>query len=449
MANLLYDLLCLPIGLGTWALARHLKFDIRTQWLLLAALALYYFNLYGSPPDLFTLDYPFHSTYIKFLAEDYWAHTWEVVGNSQAKLPSFAFYQLPFYYILAAPLYQWGAYLGMPDPMMMVQHLGMVFYLGFVFYGILTIQHIIAPTSRAYFPTLLLFLFWPIGAALGSSVHPEIASYCFEMGVIYNLLLWLSRHREGPLANAFILSGLALLFKNTGFLFLIMTGLCYAYGLWRNWRHVYSPRLIAAIAFALGCYFFSVFHYPMRSLIDADDRGDYGLLQYLHLFVYFNPIAFALDNLDGTFDVGNVFWHFFLGTLVLGTPAPLAWKSYWVPVLIRIVYMLLLAFVAIGFGVKKFPKRENQYLFYFFLLLSGVLMAATVYVRFYRPVDTQLSSARYVFPILMVLISAYATVLENYAQTGREGMVRIGTGIAMAIASLTVVLIVAQQVWFQ
>ncbi len=445
----IFYLLWLPVAAACYFIAKKLQFDKKTIALLLAALALYYFHFYSTQVSDFTIDWGYHTAYIRYLAEDFWAHSSLVVTHANASLPEI-FYQLPTYYILATPLYQWGDALGLHAPFEMVRHLSMLFYCGFLFFGILTLRIMVHPVGLPYYAALALLLFWPLGVTMAGRVHPDILAYFMQMGIVYHLVCWIRIRQSASLAKAFMFSGLGMLVKMPSMLYFLVALVCLAVALYQQRRHLkqfLTPPLVLAILFAVLCRYFAVTHFFALDDIALAHHVPPAWDQLLRIYTYFNPLVFVWDTMINPYmyETYPPFWPYFLRTLVVGDVITL--RALVLLFVIGVLLLAMLVYVAIGFARRGEVTREERHFSWFFTLLSCILIGALGMVRYSRIEEIQFGNARYIFPLYVILILAYGKAMEWHERAGRGLTVRIGNGIALGMVLLSVGLFLMQHIF--
>jgi hypothetical protein len=445
MSDWPYYFLCLPITAMVYRLAKTCQYESRTIAFLLGAMLLYYFCIYSGSVQDFTLDYPFHLNYVQYIAADFFNHSLELLLTPYDRVDGPAFYQLAPYYIVAAPFYMLGEYIGMDEPVHMARHLSLMLYMGFIFFAIQILRTVLIERDMAYYASLAMLLLWPVGVTMAGVVHPDVIAYCFQIGAVYHLIYWLNARQARSISNAFFLAAIGLQIKNTSFLYLLMAALCFALAIYENRANLsqlFTRRLILSLIL-VGC---SVAAYEWRmdmaAMAVVTKRPDFW--ETIEMFGYFNPFTFVWDTMLNPRDeeVGH-FWHFFLRTLLIGPT--MGWKVLALLFAMGVLFLAQLIYILVGLIWRRnhLTCQEKRQACFFFIL-GSILVGAAMVVRYNRPEVVDQSNARYIYPIIIILIVAYGKVMAWYANAGREVAARIGNGLVVGMSLVTLALFLTQ-----
>lgn len=453
MDNWLYYALCPLVMALAWALAARLAFDRKTILLLMGSIALSYVNLYQREWVVFAPDWGFHEYYVRYIGDDFWRKSLEILGHGYLERER-AFYQLPTFYIIASIFYGAGVATHAVDPVFCVFHFVMLCHIGFLLYAIRLLRLCLLPTSTAYHAALLALLYWPVSITMGARVHPDVAAYVAQMACLYYLFAWQSdmhTNPEKPLAAAILATGVAMLFKISGALYLAIVGSCLLVAIYQHRRalgKLVNYRLIGALLFAVACRVYSIYHYqPIRDVHESLDESSIGYRGHTYMFLHFNPLDFVWNTMVNPYyeESQNSFWHFFLRSLVVGDS--MQWKFLVGLFAIGVVFLAMGAYTVLGIvALYRNAPRELRQRLWLMMWVTAVLLGASMAVRWLVLATVFASSARYVFPVLSMLILAFGMAVSYQQKAGRMWLVSVGSGLALGMAALSVALVLSQMV---
>lgn len=438
---MLYYSLWLPIVLSAAFALRGLRFDRVSILVILGGIALYYFHFYHTHWGNFAIDHGPHTAYVEFIAQH----------GGLLPLPGTgaAFRHGPLYYVVASWLYRAAQAMGEPLPMMAVRHLSMALYITFIAFGALTLRRFAPERSDAFRAALGLLVFWPVGVTFGGRVTCDLLMYAAEMAVMYCLVRWVQGRHMAWIGGAFAASGFVLLAKNTGVLFLGLTALCLAFAAWQqrsNPRLLKSWPLWVALVFALECLYWSVSREwlfrqaPPATLLMAAPES---LGERLRTFLWFDPVLFFDESIYNIRQAptNTLFWHGFLRSMLLGQF--FEWKALSVVFALGVAWMCILAFIPFGLALTRHGGVSERQGAKLLALIGAVMLGSLMAVRFLLRAPDY-AEARYIYPIIAIILAFYALAMEWHDRAGNRIAVRIGRGMALAVGLLSVALFASQ-----
>ncbi len=426
---MLYYTLWLPILLAVLFTAHKLKFERRTLLLIVSGLVLYYFNFYQSSWLNFATDVGHHAEYIQFIAAS---------GGLPDiyNLTTGAGYHPPTYYLFGAGLYKAAQAVDPGDPLLTVRHLSMALYMVFIVFSTLLLRRVLPQRGVPYYAALALVVFWPVGVVIGARINGDLLLYAGQAGVMYFLLVWMLDKTPAALANAFLCAGIALLGKNSGALFLGASLAFLLVGALQHWRAIITPRMVGSVAFALGCYYLTRLRYDPRSLM-VSQGTPINFDQFVHIFLMFDPYLFLDETIINQHQGESQirFWHWFLRSMVLGDF--IDWRPLAVVFAIGTVWLAMLAYLLVGVRewFRALPREKITYAF--LMGFAALMVGAMIAMRFIRPDYPNVSDARYVYPLVVLVAACFGLTMRWHEQRKHEILFRAGNGLALGFALLT------------
>lgn len=339
--------------------------------------------------------------------------------------------------------------MGVVDPMLVVRHLSMAFYLVFVAFSALTLRYLLPPGAPPYKAALALFAFWPIGVTMGARITCDIMLYAGEMGVFYYLVRWLREENPSLLAPVFFCAGISVLAKNSGIFFLAFSflSLLHAAYLYRkNLQQLLTLRLFFSVFFALAAAYWTFSRASMFAYMPYADHRAYTWLDYLRIYGLFDPYEFldaSIINLQ-TREGQPLFWNWFMRSLLLGHF--IEWKALSIVFAIGCAWLAMLLYLLVGVAVNLKMLLKKRPKVYLFLMFSGAVLIASLIAARIRVPNPAYADARYIYPILPIILIFYGKIMQKWEDCGKEAGWRVGNGLALSMVLLSMALFAAQHV---
>jgi hypothetical protein len=127
----------------------------------------------------------------------------------------------PLYPLLGAAAIQVARWTGLASPPCSLQALSLFFSLGFVLFGVRTLQCFTADRVAQRLGAALL-AFWPTSVTQSIRVHDDVPLACFGAGVLFFLVRWQKNDRAADLGWAILLTGLAVFTKANAYAWVLL-----------------------------------------------------------------------------------------------------------------------------------------------------------------------------------------------------------------------------------
>lgn len=414
--------------------------DKKSLLIFACGLALYLSYFLHSSAYIFLHDAATHAEYIKYIAENYAIPAPDYTGA--ARHP-------PLFYVVSALFYNLGEWLGAAEPIEYSRFTAVFCYLTFIAYAALTIRAVFPEKSQEYYISLALLVFWPVGVTKIGIIHCDVMTYAAGMATIYYLVRWLQISSLNMLSNAFIAAGFAVLAKNSGAMMIIISGFFLLAAMWKHrqkFSRFFSVRMIASILFALACAY-ATFQRPVGYDLAGGIAAGYGryvLVEYVHMFLYFDPLYFVSSTMINPHNGEQItaFWPYYLRSILLGDY--IFWKALAIVWVFGIVWLSLMAYILFGLWKARVIFLNQSAALYFLLAMAALYTGLLLYMFAIVTQPNQIADARYVYPIVCVIVIFYGKVMQWHREAGRAILYKIGNGLALGFVFLTLALFIAQ-----
>lgn len=430
-----YLLPALGVAALTFALLRYRRFDRVSILIILAGLCGYYLHFYETGWTEFSLDPEAHAYYVKTLANDHRIPTSEETSAS---------HHPPTYYLMAAGAYRVALHYHAAEPLDDARHVSMICFVLFIVMGASLLRLLLPPCGLAYYISLLMLVFWPVGMTMGSRLSCDILLYAGEAGVFYALARWYVTRQADDLSDAFIWCGVSVLGKNSGIFMLGVTALVLAKALFdrrAEWRVILTRRMVLSVLFAGGCTALTVWHGWIGTHMRVS-QGNHWLALW-HVLWSFNPTLLLLDTDMGL--SGHLFWNRVLHSLILGDFLP--WGSGDIEIALNIIWAAILVYLLTGIGQFRRMAGALAPIVRVFALIMLMWVASMVAIRV-RSGNLAYADSRYIYPVVIVITLFHGLLMEQYRISGKPGLCRVGAGLGAAFALLAVLLLAARTASF-
>lgn len=418
-------------GMGVYS---RRYFDPATTGLLLIAITLCYFHFYHSTWVEFSVDAESHMDIVRFMLEHHRIPTHND-HLAAARHP-------PVFYIATAALLRAGQLAGLADPEQFARQLAMACYAVFLVMGTHLLRLLLAEARGAYFSSLLILLFWPVGVTMGGRISCDLLLFAAEAGAFYALVRWIKLPTPQHLVAPFLWGGVAVMGKNSGVLMIDLAALALFTTAYAN-RHQLSvlrrADLLWSIVFALLCYWLTFRHGSIVGHLDLYKGYHWDYLwdkvNHFNLFLLLFDTDLGLSQ--------DSFWNVWLHSLLLGS-STMRWNSPSLLLIAQVVWVVMLLYGFSGIlHVRKQLHPLERYtlsLFLFFILF----MIASEFYLLMRTTNANYMDARYAYPAMLAVPLLHGVAMKYHTLAGRHAMARLGIWLGVSLAAVTLALTGAQ-----
>jgi hypothetical protein len=347
----------------------------------------------------------------------------------------------PAYYLAAAAILNTARSLEMDNAEQMVRTISLALYMVFLLIGTQLLRAMLLHSPSAYYTSLVLLLFWPIGITMAGRITCDILLFTGQAGTLYALVKWLETKSPACLAAPFFWAGVAVMGKNSGVVMIGFAGaalLITAYGQRKNPALLIRKDIFLGIVFAAVNAAFSFWHGWIMHHIEA--FGYYW--DYLWKMAgSFNAFLFLYDaNLGLSQDS---FWNLWLHTLLLGSSA-MPWKYPDLVIALKVLFCAMLFYGSEGILRARKVLSEHEKSSLLLLATFVVFMLSSELYLLLRTANVNYADARYAYPAVMAITLMYGIAMKHHQLAGRLGTYRAGALIGGAFAGTTILIFVLQ-----
>lgn len=402
-----------------YAVCQHRKPIALACMFSLAAACFAWFAMHTHYWD-FAHDTGGHMDYIDYLLE-----------HRQLPEPSkgWVYYHPPLYYVIAASLKALSQMWGDQD-LNLLRAFSLLCYLGFLYFGVRTIELLSKPRSRLFYLGVMLLFFWPAGYMMSIRIDNSALYYTFSTAGFYYLLRWVQAPASlRPLLISILFLGLSFLVRSNAWILTIVMFIVVTYLLWRDkdrrkilkswWMAAALLSLLCAVAFNMGRNIEERMHANVeRPLIVGNTIyvehweiyvGNH-LRDYLGFDMDYFKYPFFTDKVS---DQRKNFWVVLLKSAVTGE------KYFDNQLLVRWLNILILPLICCVVLPMFFYRARDIRETFPYLLWVGGSVAATMYNRWSVPVWTS-GDFRYIMPMLPAFTGILVYQLQHVQVPGHK-----------------------------
>jgi len=420
---------------------RRLKFDAWLIAILTSGVALYVSYLTYTDLSERNYDGPEHLWYVNFVA----AHAQLPLPNSCTVCP-----HPPLYYVLSALGVRFIKATHLTTVESGLQCLSLVFFLGFVLFGVLTIRCITSnPTAQRLGAVLIVF--WPATVINSIRVHDDVLVATLVAGSLYFIVRWQKHDCAKNLYWAATLSGLGALTKPSTY---AMTLVLLAAVSWRYYKDKFALARAKQVGFSLLISVLPILvaastrtslhpSTPCQRVFgrvcDASREHFVGnrWVNYIYFDVHFFLEQPFLIN-DPYYKSRDYVLNNFLKTSLFNS-VPLGPEfsdrlSSTLAIVLSYLTLGFLLYAMIGLlGVKAQQLRRQWVILVASVLLLGQLVALRVWVPLSMHADF-----RYVFPLIIPAGVYFSWLVERYRRESRALFI-VGNVLCLSLVTTSVV----------
>ena len=356
----------------------------------------------------------------------------------------------PLYHVMAAFFWHIGEALDI-RPMQGVALLSLAFYGVYMYYAWRLIRENLA-RWEGQFLALAIVYFWPLGFHMARNISNDVPVMMAQTALFYYAYRW---WKDGALRDLLIAIGwtaLALHFKHTAVVSVVMLGAMLLVRLYQQKRVLLhsllarGPLLFTLLCIVVGglslarnmYYYHYVRDMPVASKLF---RFNYDKTQYLgntpSHYLSFDVQAYFTRPYYNVFSDKNgrqSFWNTMLKTSLFDE---FRWKPNVTPLLLSYVQLAMIAYLFYAsFSLPPEARRGWGILG----AVIGYYVVCLIGYRIFSPVASA-AEYRYIFAMTPIFALLYAKACEQYRAGGQEGASRLGAGLGLSFALLGILFI--------
>ena len=414
LSSILSLLLIASICTAIISLLKHFTGEYISGALVSSGLLMYLRQVKLTSYMNYVIDMPSHLHYICYIATH---------GFPPKPMEGWEYYHPPLYYEICAKIMLWCNWLGSFDALNMIRLFSVACFMVCIIFCTLILRRIIS-NPLAYYPVLIMLLFYPSSIYYAPRIDSHLLLYCFYAGCLYFLMRWILENRPLFLWLALVCFGLGIAARSNALVLAPLIGLAGLYQLATR-RFVFSQILSFGMTISLCVIAFGLLH-------------NFGRTAHFHE-VDHNAMPYVVGNISNIdqrqYIPNNIENFMFLNTQLLLNPPFLDWwhdntgrqyfwntvlktslfEHFWwrSPLFAKRVLALLLTSIAYIFTSlcwMRIAKRKEWNMCCVTLLISLIMLMANRYNNPYAPSQ----DFRYIFPSITGFLGMIGLVIEQH-----------------------------------